>query len=407
MKKPLTLALSLALLMALPPLFSNTSAAITVGGLISTDTVWREGNTYTLVSPVGIQKSVTLTIEPGTTINLASYYLQVNGTLNAQGTSNKKIVFTSSGYNYQSSSSYQNLIQFMETSSRWSDETSSGCIIQNAIFNNVGTTVTGASPKFNQNNYNWSGTTIYSGSPTITNNEYSTSSISTYGSGSISNNYFRKGGTAITASSTIRISGNIIEHHSTGVVFWGDVTFTQNTVTYCEVGIQCDASTVSLTQNYICNNGFGIKGGGKIESNTIMNNTVGIELAQSNYLASTALRNNNIYNNTHYNLLIDRSTDVDATNNYWGTSNIDATIYDSAEDFSKGKVNYTPYLSLPSSSAPTTPSAGLLAGWSLSFDSGLLQAFILEVAEIVATTLAISWISLLLVVIVRKRRKKR
>ena len=49
------------------------------------------------------------------------------------------------------------------------------------------------------------------------------------------------------------------------------------------------------------------------------------------------------------------STDIDATNNYWGTTNqsdIASLIYDFYDDFNLGKVNFTPFLVVASACAP-------------------------------------------------------
>ena len=42
-------------------------------------------------APVVISKGVTLSIDPGTTVNLNNYYLQVDGTLRAVGTETNQI----------------------------------------------------------------------------------------------------------------------------------------------------------------------------------------------------------------------------------------------------------------------------------------------------------------------------
>ena len=50
--------------------------------------------------------------------------------------------------------------------------------------------------------------------------------------------------------------------------------------------------------------------------------------------------------------------DVDASNNWWGTTDLAAinqTIYDHADDPQWGKLNFLPILSSPSSSAPSIP----------------------------------------------------
>ncbi len=410
MKKLCATTLTLILVVCVLPLIGNAGAVITVGGLLSTDTVWSQGNTYKLAGSVGVSTGVTLTIEPGVTVDLASYYIQVNGTINAQGTNSKKVVFVGSTYRYGEDAAFpQNSLNFVDSATDWNDQTQSGCIVQNAFFQSAGTTVANSAPRLSYNYYNASGITVYSGSPTITNNEFYRASLTDHGAGLVSKNLFKQSGCGVTASGPVQISENFFDGCNTGATFWGETTFSENTVTNCQVGIQSDASTVTLTKNFICNNGYGVKGGAIIESNTIINNTVGIQLTQSSYLTSNSIKNNNIYNNSRYNLLMERSSDVDATNNYWGTTNsgsIGADIYDSAEDFSKGKVTYQPFLSSPSSSAPTAPSTGIIAGWSLSFKDGQPQTLILDLAQLAVVALAVTWIAILAVLVVRKRKKR-
>ena len=74
-----------------PPSYDLAKTASTT---ISTDTAWR-GN-FRIDSYASVDSGITLTIEPGTIIKFgAGAYLQVDGTLNAQGTAAHPIYFTS------------------------------------------------------------------------------------------------------------------------------------------------------------------------------------------------------------------------------------------------------------------------------------------------------------------------
>jgi hypothetical protein len=65
-----------------------------VGGVISTDTTWTpNGSPYNFTDTVTVAKGVTLTIAPGTTVNLNLANFIINGTLNAKGTDNAWIMF--------------------------------------------------------------------------------------------------------------------------------------------------------------------------------------------------------------------------------------------------------------------------------------------------------------------------
>jgi hypothetical protein len=80
-------------------------------------------------------------------------------------------------------------------------------------------------------------------------------------------------------------------------------------------------------------------------------------------VATPTILNNNIYANTNYNIYLAVSNNVNATNNWWGTTDtqsINQTIYDSKNDFNLGTVNFIPFLTEPNPAAvptqlPVTP----------------------------------------------------
>jgi len=89
-----------------------------------------------------------------------------------------------------------------------------------------------------------------------------------------------------------------------------------------------------------------------VRGNTVTANSVGI---QCNPTEECVIANNNIYDNSQYNLRIESANDVDATGNWWGTTDqttINQTIYDYKYDFNLGKVNTTPILTSPNPEAP-------------------------------------------------------
>ena len=64
-------------------------------GIINSDTTWTKAESpYTLTGPVAVNLGVKLTIQPGAAVNLNGFYIQVNGTLTAIGTSTDQIQFT-------------------------------------------------------------------------------------------------------------------------------------------------------------------------------------------------------------------------------------------------------------------------------------------------------------------------
>ena len=54
----------------------NVHASKPVGGLIASDTTWSAADSpYQFTGPVGVPSGVTLTIEPGVTVDFGNYYL--------------------------------------------------------------------------------------------------------------------------------------------------------------------------------------------------------------------------------------------------------------------------------------------------------------------------------------------
>ena len=103
---------------------------------------------------------------------------------------------------------------------------------------------------------------------------------------------------------------------------------------------------------------------GVFDHNTVTGNlsgsyTFGVDLP-------TPTNRNNIFDNTAtykvYNHIPSDSPDVDATNNWWGTtdeSEIQVGIYDFHDDFRVSIVDYHPYLMSPDTDAPISPPANL------------------------------------------------
>ena len=135
MRKPLLTAFLTAIIISGLALagtvhFSTVHAATEVTGVISTDTTWTVANSpYSLTGPVKVNNSVTLTIEAGATVNLNSYYIQVEGTLQARGSSADQIHFNSGS------------IKFMGSSNDWNEQTGTGCIVENAVISSTSSSI--------------------------------------------------------------------------------------------------------------------------------------------------------------------------------------------------------------------------------------------------------------------------
>ncbi|MGD6933755.1 MAG: NosD domain-containing protein [Candidatus Bathyarchaeia archaeon] len=109
--------------------FGQVQASETVNGIIASDTTWTQSRSpITLIGPISVNPGVTLTIEAGAIVNLGTYYIQVNGTLQALGTQNNKVQFNGGK------------IVFTEICNGWLEQSDTGCKIENAVFNQ--TTIT-------------------------------------------------------------------------------------------------------------------------------------------------------------------------------------------------------------------------------------------------------------------------
>ena len=83
-----------------------------------------------------------------------------------------------------------------------------------------------------------------------------------------------------------------------------------------------------------------------IQNNTITRNSAGLSIVS---MVSPQITNNNIEDNLQYSLRLG-STNISATNNWWGTTDtqaINQTIYDFKNDFNLGIVNFVPFLNEP------------------------------------------------------------
>ncbi len=98
----------------------------TVSGTIAVNTTWsKTGGVYRLTGPVTVNTGVTLTLEPGASVNLNNFDLLINGVLLARGTSDKQIVLGGGQIN------------FTAGSPSWDEQTGSGSIIEGSIIDGV------------------------------------------------------------------------------------------------------------------------------------------------------------------------------------------------------------------------------------------------------------------------------
>ena len=367
------------LFLALTVHFSRAQTGTSVNGIISSNATWTQaGSPYTFTGPVAVNKGVTLTIQTGVTVNIGSYYLQVNGTLVAIGTKTNPIQFQSNIYGDIG-------ITFMPSSISWNQQAAAGCIIKNAILT-LSVEITNASPLIDSDNITISGGTaiLASGSPIISNNIINIQgSIGDQDEGIDLNNQ----GSPIISNNTICdlygesfIGQGIVIDNTSGSTFpFGNTTISGNSISGWATGIQTGYNT-TVEGNLVFNNdgwtddGAGIAispagTGNFILNNTVINNPYGMIV---DYPAT--ISGNNIYYNNKYNVE-DSTCNVNATHNWWGTTDtkaINQTIYDFKDNFNLGNVSFVPFLDSPNTQAPTFVNASAGTGGSIS-PSGIIR----------------------------------
>jgi hypothetical protein len=106
-----------------------------------------------------------------------------------------------------------------------------------------------------------------------------------------------------------------------------------------------DGAGTVVERNLVSNSQVGIAAGNAIIlHNTIKDNIVGAYITSATTFSYNNLENNN--NNTYCT----GSTDVNASYNWWGTTDkttISNTIYDNQDDFNLGTIKFAPFLTSP------------------------------------------------------------
>jgi hypothetical protein len=154
--------------------FDKTTHATSLSGTLNVDTHWTQSDSPIFFNgTVTVANNVTLTIDPGVTVNFGMYALFVSGTLRATGDPSNKIMLLANGIsNYTANINAP--IFFLPSSAPWNEASSKGSIIQYANLNQVYLQINSASPKIDncqfsfQNGYQ-STITINGGSPIISN----------------------------------------------------------------------------------------------------------------------------------------------------------------------------------------------------------------------------------------------
>jgi len=297
-----------------------------VGGYISENTIWTiDGSPYIVEESVIVEPSVALSIEPGVEVRFVNETeLIIDGSLTASGNAANYITFTSNATTPKPGD--WEAINFRETS----DDAS--CIINWTIIEYAST-----------------GVLAYGSSPTIEN------SIIEYNSyfGIMASSLFLIGdhGNPLIQNCTIMNNGGAPDggDNQGGTLTDGgshmDIknSLIENNIGY---GVRAKAGGSTTVVGSVVRNstGTGVKGDVMILRSEITGNN------QSGISVTGEIHYNSIFGNTPYDLAADSDNEVDASYNWWGTTNetlIQESIYDYYDDFNLGKVTYKPYISSP------------------------------------------------------------
>lgn len=340
---------------------------------ISENTTWTLANSpYIISGNVLVENGASLTIEPGVEVRFdGDYYIQIEGKLVAEGTEDNMITFTSNAEspapgdwskirimgNADNGSSFKYCrIEYAYTAIvidsivYYAAPDISNCIIQDSYLNGIEYYVVGDS--------------------TVTFHKR------------IDNNTILRTNDGIgmdihfdvnSLNASLTISDNILRYNDGGIGCHseqGEIIISHNElVDNYGSGINCHGTNVIIEYNLIANNecpGIGLAAAEGdsylIEYNTIVNNIeptghddAAIGFSQHEATTNIIFHNNNIYNNSPHDMENRREIDLNVANNWWGTIEseiIDQHIYDYYDDFNRGKLNYTPFLTEPDPDAP-------------------------------------------------------
>lgn len=291
-------ALSLILITAISSLiiidsipFGLAQSGTNVSGIINSDTTWSQTNSpYNFIGNVLVNNGVTLTIEAGVTVDLNSYYMMVNGTLQAQGTNANQIRFNDGMKDYD-------VLRFNSLND-YNEATGTGNLLDHTYFSGGIGISNGSSPKIV--NSDLSGISVwYGGSPIISNNQIS---IGIYifnnsGSSQISYNTINRGEIAIENSgvnATITNNNILAQDGRTGLTTQGDAIVTGNSISH---GISA-SGIFQISNNSIIGGGISISQAvGTISYNSISSAGDGIKITPSYYSASNIIIQSNVISN--------------------------------------------------------------------------------------------------------------
>jgi parallel beta-helix repeat protein len=343
MKKQLKLLPILAILIvgmfaAASKLFIFPVNATYVEGVIQQDTVWTlTDSPFVVINDVIVKPGFTLTIEPGVEVRFGgNFSLIVEGRLNAVGTQNSMIRFTSN--KNQPTTGDWNTILFVNRT------------LQSTMTYNVV-------------QYAANGITIQGANVDVENSEIDYCQVGIY----------------ITGDNTGLIRGNTVELNTDGVFLDGNtsgITIENNSIStnsgngvFLQSNSGTSISNVVVFNNTLSSNSRGISIFGQVTTNNVTRNSVsynGIGILFENVTSSLSPRKNDIYGNT-VGINASLSEPVNATYNYWGDQT--GPYHVSLNPNGKGNpvqsngndIYFIPFLSAPSGYINARPVARLFS----------------------------------------------
>lgn len=354
--------------------FSAAQQSTQVSGVLSHDTVWsKQGNPYVFVGAVGIPVGVTLTVEAGVVVDLGSYFLEVNGTLNVEGTGSEKVfLLADENPAYGPVISGVDAVPFGHGHNNIVVAYGNSTVnIVNVVLNN--TSVFGLGTVSQATVSIWDSALLNSavdifGSTTIS-NSYSSGPILSRGNSTFNGNIFLDG---VEVSGDFVISGNnITKAGGAAVVASGFGAISGNVIWGSSYGItQDDKTTLSATveRNLITNNTCGIYLRDRYDDAVIKDNTFALNKVGISNPSNKVTIAGNSFIDMEYDIQAGVDA-VSAADNYWGTTQneeISRKIFDSTDDFSLGTVIFTPFLTSASANAPGSPADLMLPAATVS-----------------------------------------
>lgn len=319
-----------------------------VGGIISEDTVWTlENSPYILTKHILVQENVSLIIESGVEIRLDGHFIQVDGTLQALGEPERPI-------NIIDSILSEVKILFTEKSRPWNEEEKTGCLIKFARVEGSShyglvKTTSGASPKItNSFLINPAGPALY---------------VTGWSSPSITYCTIKSWGGVFCFDGAAEIVGNIIE---SAYPFLGELVG-DGIFVGSWAGTNIERNIIHKFRRGLVVGSYmrGENTSNSIVANLVTGNKVGFSFLVTNNIgffvpSRLEIFHNSIYNNTEWDVYLNTEpiwdSDVNMTQNWWGTTDlkaIKAKIYDFEQDFRVGRVLVEPFLTEPHPNTPT------------------------------------------------------